>query len=144
MLVNPISFRLSICTFWRSIWTVYDIKNYKFLMFADLIFFEYFNWFCKKFFVNIIGNCIISHIRFYRTKKNFIINIFYYHSDFIKHGRVVRSLRTRERIKKIKKIKKEKRLNKKRKNKEEIKKKFLNNLYNNKIRLKKQFKKKKN
>lgn len=82
MLVNPVSFRLSISTFWRSVWTVYQIKNYKYLLFSDLIFFEYFNWFCKKFFTNIVGSCLISHIRFYKIKNKIIINIFYYHSDF--------------------------------------------------------------
>ena len=112
MLVNPISFRLSICTFWRSVWTIYDLKNYKHLMFTDILFFEYFNWFCKHFFVNTVGSSLLSHIRFYRTNKKFIINIYYYHSEY-----TVFEKRIRLNVNKIKKKKNNRKIIKRKKKK---------------------------
>ena len=43
--VNPVSNRLRINFFWKSIWCTYTNFNYKYLLFADFYFFKFVSWF---------------------------------------------------------------------------------------------------
>ena len=78
MLVNPISFRLSVSIFWKFTWSLYKYNNYKYLFYSDLIFFEYFLFFFKKLLKSKKSDYYISHIRLYRITNKLIINIYYY------------------------------------------------------------------
>lgn len=79
MLVNPISYRLSVSIFWKTTWSLYKYNNYKYLFHWDLIFFEYLSFFLKKIHLSKKdSDFYISHIRFYRMKKKIVINFYYY------------------------------------------------------------------
>ena len=60
----------------------------------------------------MVGSCVISHIRFYRINKKFIINIYYYHSEYN-----VFETQLSYFVNKIRKIKKNKKKNLKKKKK---------------------------
>ena len=81
MLVNPISFRLSISTFWNSTWNIYNKVNYKYLFYSDLVFFEYFMFFFRKTLQGSSRDAYISHLRLYRIQDKIILNIYYHSSE---------------------------------------------------------------
>jgi len=128
MLVNPISFRLGICLFWGSTWTIYNIKNltYKYLFYSDLIFFEFFMFFFKKVIESNFWDFYCSHIKLYRNVNNLIINLYIHISkeiffNFINIFCVEKKINRLELI--LLKKKKKKREKKKIKKKRELKKK---------------------
>ena len=79
----------------------------------------------------MVGSCVISHIRFYRINKKFIINIYYYHSEYnVFETQLIYF------VKKIKKIKKKKKKNiKKKKKKFKISANYWNFKYIKKIKV---------
>lgn len=81
-LVNPISFRLSINSFWNSNWALINTFNYVNLFKKDSLLFYFLNWFTKKskFFK---FNILMSHYKLYRINDNLYINLFYYNADVI-------------------------------------------------------------
>lgn len=78
-LINPISNRLSINTFWNSNWVLVNNFNYINLFKKDYLLFQFLNWFTKK---SKFGkfNIIISHYKIYRIYKNVYINFYYYNA----------------------------------------------------------------
>ncbi len=78
MLVNPISFRLSISIFWNSTWSLYKNYNYKYLFYSDLVFFEFFMFFFKKTINFKLLDFYPSHIRLYRLYDKIIVNLYYH------------------------------------------------------------------
>jgi len=78
-LINPISNRLSINTFWNSNWALTNTFNYINIFKKDYILFQFLNWFTKK---SKFGkfNIIISHYKIYRIYKNVYINFYYYNA----------------------------------------------------------------
>ena len=78
MLVNPISFRLSISIFWNSTWSLYKNYNYKYLFYSDLVFFEFFMFFFKKTMNFKLLDFYPSHIRLYRLCDKIIVNLYYH------------------------------------------------------------------
>ena len=80
MLVNPISFRLSVSFFWNSTWSLYKNNNYKYLFSSDLVFFEFFMFFFRKTLDFRTLDYYPSHIRLYRLYDKIIINLYYHMS----------------------------------------------------------------
>lgn len=80
MLVNPISFRLSVSFFWNSTWSLYKNNNYKYLFSSDLVFFEFFMFFFRKTIDFRALDYYPSHIRLYRLQDKIIINLYYHMS----------------------------------------------------------------
>ena len=80
MLVNPISFRLSVSFFWNSTWSLYKNNNYKYLFSSDLVFFEFFMFFFRKTIELRSLDYYPSHIRLYRLHDKVIINLYYHMS----------------------------------------------------------------
>jgi len=78
MLVNPVSFRLSISIFWNSTWSLYKNYNYKYLFYSDLVFFEFFMFFFKKTMNFKFLDFYPSHIRLYRLYDKIIVNLYYH------------------------------------------------------------------
>jgi hypothetical protein len=78
-LINPITNRLSINTFWNSTWSLVNNFNYINVFKKDYILFQFLNWFTKK---SKFGkfNVIISHYKVYRIYKNIFINFYYYNA----------------------------------------------------------------
>lgn len=78
-LINPITNRLSINTFWNSTWSLINNFNYINVFKKDYILFQFLNWFTKK---SKFGkfNVIISHYKVYRIYKNIFINFYYYNA----------------------------------------------------------------
>ena len=80
MLVNPVSFRLSVSFFWNSTWSLYKNNNYKYLFSSDLVFFEFFMFFFRKTIELRSLDYYPSHIRLYRLNDKVIINLYYHMS----------------------------------------------------------------
>ena len=78
MLINPVSFRLSISIFWNSTWSIYKNYNYKYLFYSDLVFFEFFMFFFKKTLNLRFLDFYPSHIRLYRLNNKTIVNLYYH------------------------------------------------------------------
>ena len=78
-LINPISNRLSINTFWNSNWSLVNNFNYVNVFKKDYILFQFLNWFTKK---SKFGkfNIIISHYKVFRIYKNVFVNFYYYNA----------------------------------------------------------------
>ncbi len=78
-LINPISNRLSINTFWNSNWSLINNFNYVNVFKKDYILFQFLNWFTKK---SKFGkfNIIISHYKVFRIYKNIFVNFYYYNA----------------------------------------------------------------
>ncbi len=76
-LINPISNRLSINTFWNSNWSLVNNFNYVNLFKKDYILFEFLNWFLKKSKYGKF-NLLLSHYKVYRIANNVFINFYYY------------------------------------------------------------------
>ncbi len=82
MLVNPVSFRIGISTFWRNTWSIYKTPKYRYLIHLDILLYSYITWYSKKFFISRQSRSLISHIRIYNYKNNKIISFFYYNTLF--------------------------------------------------------------
>lgn len=80
-LVNPISLRLSINTFWNSNWILINNFNYINIFKRDFTLFHFLNWFIKKSKLTDF-NIIISHYKIYRIHKYIYINLYYYNANF--------------------------------------------------------------
>jgi hypothetical protein len=80
MLVNPISFRLSVSFFWNSTWSLYKNNNYKYLFSSDLVFFEFFMFFFRKTMNFRSLDYYPSHLRLYRLQDKTIVNLYYHMS----------------------------------------------------------------
>lgn len=78
MLVNPVSFRLSVSVFWNSTWNLYRKGNYKYLFYSDLVFFEFFMFFFRKTLGGSFFDYYSSHIRLYRLNDKIIVNLYYH------------------------------------------------------------------
>lgn len=78
-LINPITNRLSINTFWNSNWSLVNNFNYVNVFKKDYILFQFLNWFTKK---SKFGkfNIIISHYKVFRIYKSIFINFYYYNA----------------------------------------------------------------
>ena len=78
-LINPVSNRLSINTFWNSNWSLINNFNYVNVFKKDYVLFQFLNWFTKK---SKFGkfNIIISHYKVFRIYKNVFINFYYYNA----------------------------------------------------------------
>lgn len=87
-LVNPISVRLSINTFWNSNWVLINNFNYISLFKKDYLLFYFLNWFTKKTkFLKF--NVIMSHYKIYRISKETYINLYYYNSNMYNNNSFV-------------------------------------------------------
>lgn len=78
-LINPISFRLSVNSFWNSNWILINNFNYINIFKKDFTLFHFLNWFLKKSEL-IEYNIIISHYKIYRINNLIYINLFYYNA----------------------------------------------------------------
>ncbi len=76
-LINPISNRLSINTFWNSNWSLVNTFNYVNLFKKDYILFEFLDFFLKKSKYGKF-NLLLSHYKIYRVFNNIFINFYYY------------------------------------------------------------------
>ncbi len=78
-LVNPVSLRLSVNSFWNSTWSLVNSFNYANLFKKDYTLFQFLNWFIKK---SKFGkfNIIISHYKVYRVSNRLIVNLYYYNA----------------------------------------------------------------
>lgn len=81
-LINPVSLRLSVNSFWDSTWVVVNNFNFVSLFKKDYILFHFLNWFIKKSkFIKF--NLLISHYKIYRVNQKIYINLYYYNSNNI-------------------------------------------------------------
>lgn len=78
-LINPISNRLALNSFWNSNWALVNNFNYINLFKQDYLLFQFLNWFVKK---SKFGkfNIIISHYKVFRLYKKVFINFYYYNA----------------------------------------------------------------
>lgn len=76
-LINPISNRLTINSFWNSNWVLSNLFNYVNVFKQDYLLFQFLNWFSKK---SKFGefNVIVSHYKVFRLYKKVYINFYYY------------------------------------------------------------------
>lgn len=79
-LVNPVSLRLSINSFWNSNWVLNNNFNYINIFKKDYLLFQFLNWFIKKTkFIKF--NILISHYKIYRVNNLVFINLYYYNGN---------------------------------------------------------------
>lgn len=78
-LINPVSVRLSVNSFWNSNWVLFNNFNYVNLFKKDYMLFHFLNWFTKK---QKFGkfNIIISHYKVFRNLNDVYINFYYYNA----------------------------------------------------------------
>jgi len=76
-LINPISIRLSITSYWKSTWSIYNLFSYVNLFRQDQFIFKFLEWFLNKnfFFEN---NYILSHYKLLKKQNIYYINLYYY------------------------------------------------------------------
>lgn len=75
--INPISNRLRINTFWKSIWCSYTKINYRYLVLNDLNIYNFINWFIKtKFFKQAVFTIANWSLLFNDNKCIIIINYY--------------------------------------------------------------------
>lgn len=78
-LINPISNRLSINTFWNSNWALTNNFNYVNVFKRDYVLFQFLNWFIRKAKFGKF-NIIISHYKIFRLYQNIFINFYFYNA----------------------------------------------------------------
>lgn len=79
-LVNPVSMRLSVNSFWSSNWVLINNFNYVNLFKKDYLLFHFLNWFIKKSkFLKF--NILVSHYKIYRVTNRTYINLYYYNGS---------------------------------------------------------------
>ena len=78
-LINPISNRLALNSFWNSNWASNNNSNYVHVFKQDYLLFQFLDWFIKK---SKFGrfNIIISHYKIYRLNNKVYINFYYYNA----------------------------------------------------------------
>lgn len=78
-LINPISNRLALNSFWNSNWALNNNFNYINVFKQDYILFQFLDWFVKK---SKFGkfNIIISHYKVFRLYNKVYINFYYYNA----------------------------------------------------------------
>ena len=78
-LINPISNRLALNSFWNSNWASNTNSNYVHVFKQDYLLFQFLDWFIKK---SKFGrfNIIISHYKIYRLNNKVYINFYYYNA----------------------------------------------------------------
>ena len=78
-LINPISNRLSINSFWNSNWALINNFNYINVFKQDYLLFKFLDWFTKK---SKFGkfNIIISHYKVFRSFDKVFVNFYYYNA----------------------------------------------------------------
>lgn len=103
-LINPVSTRLSINSFWNSSWSLSNNFNYVNLFKKDYTLFHFLNWFIKRSRF-LKSNVIISHYKIYRLKDNIFINFYYYSAALEERNYKVQMWLFRKLIKKIKRFK---------------------------------------
>lgn len=79
-LVNPLSLRLSINSFWNSNWVIINNYNYINIFKKDYQLFTYLNWFFKKSNFEKM-NILLSHYKIYRLYKRTYINLYIYDAE---------------------------------------------------------------
>jgi len=79
-IVNPVSFRLSVNSFWDSNWVLLNNFNYINVFKKDYLLFNYFNWWFNNSEV-WTTNFLYSNYKIYRIYKKIIINIYYYDAN---------------------------------------------------------------
>ena len=79
-LVNPISFRLSVNSFWSSNWVLLNNFNYINIFKKDYLLFNYFDWLFNKSEI-WTKNFLYSGYKIYRMYKKIIVNIYYYDAE---------------------------------------------------------------
>jgi len=88
-LVNPISFRLSVNSFWSSNWVLLNNFNYINIFKKDYLLFNYFDWLFNRSEI-WTKNLLYSGYKIYRMYKKIIINVYYYdaNAQIPKHNRL--------------------------------------------------------
>lgn len=79
-LVNPLSLRLSVNSFWNSNWVIINNYNYINVFKKDYQLFTYLTWFFKKSNFEKM-NIILSHYKIYRLYKRTYINLYIYNAE---------------------------------------------------------------
>lgn len=79
-LVNPLSLRLSVNSFWNSNWVLVNNYNYINIFKKDYELFTYLNWFLKKSNFHK-SNILLSHYKIYRVYKRIYINLYIYDAE---------------------------------------------------------------
>lgn len=80
-LVNPLSLRLSVNSFWNSNWVLSNNYNYINVFKKDYELFTYLDWFLKKSNFHK-SNILLSHYKIYRVYKRIYINLYVYNAEF--------------------------------------------------------------
>jgi len=76
-IVNPISTRLALNSFWNSNWSINNRFNFVNLYQKDYLLFYYLDWFFRKTkFLKI--DLLLSHYKVYRVNNKIYINLYYY------------------------------------------------------------------
>ncbi len=78
-LINPLSNRLSINSFWNSNWSLTNTFNYNNIFKQDFILFQFLNWFSRKAKFGKF-NIIISHYKIFRSFDKLCVNFYYYNA----------------------------------------------------------------
>lgn len=104
-LINPVSSRLSINSFWNSTWGITNNFNYITLFKKDYILFHFLNWFIKRSRF-LKSNIIISHYKIFRLNNNVFVNFYYYSAALEERNYKVQMWLFRKLLKKTKKFKK--------------------------------------
>ncbi len=79
-LINPISLRLSINSFWNSSWILINTFNYINVFKKDFTLFHFLDWFVKKPGLTKF-NLLVSHYKVYRVNNYIYISFFYYNAN---------------------------------------------------------------
>ena len=78
-LINPISNRIALNSYWNSNWALNNTFNYVNVFKQDYLLFQFLDWFTKK---SKFGkfNIIISHYKVFRLYNKVYINFYYYNA----------------------------------------------------------------
>lgn len=107
-LINPISNRIAINSYWNSNWALNNTFNYINVFKQDFLLFQFLDWFTKK---SKFGkfNIIISHYKVFRLYNKVYINFYYYNAGLEEkkyHFQVkslVTLLKQKEKLRRVKK-----------------------------------------
>ena len=79
-LINPLSLRLSVNTFWNSNWVLINNFNFINVFKKDNLIFLLLNWFINKNKFTQF-NILLSHYKLHRVNNNIYVNLYYYNSE---------------------------------------------------------------
>jgi hypothetical protein len=107
-LINPISNRIAVNSYWNSNWALNNTFNYINVFKQDFLLFQFLDWFTKK---SKFGkfNIIISHYKVFRLYNKVYINFYYYNAGLEEkkyHFQVkslVTLLKQKEKLRRVKK-----------------------------------------